>query len=294
MKRVLLFAAVLLTLIMMFGCSRTPQITGPSDTTNLGPLVQRPEFIDTRPPTAIDMATVKPRADYTPIAYKPPKPPPDTGSDPNPNPAHKYVYIVGISDYEGTANDLQYCDDDAMDMKSYYQTQGFTIRMDLDRNATAAAVEAGLNWLVSNAAPGDEIAFAYSGHGAKASGYGSSLISTDLYYLTHGWVMQFINAANCSKKHVTLDACVVGGFLTDCTDGMVMALASNNTYSYDAPDLKNGAWTYYWIEGVTTAGKIYAEDAATYAEDGMKAWAALYHLRVSPTHSDKYTGMFDI
>jgi len=74
----------------------------------------------------------------------------------------------------------------------------------------------------------------------------------------------------------------------------MMALASNGTNSYDAPGLQNGAWTYYWIEAVTTQGKIYAEDAAVYAEDGMKAWAAQYHLRVSPTHSDKYTGMFDL
>jgi hypothetical protein len=294
MRRVLLIAFTALTLVMVFGCGENPPVTGSNDVSTLGPLVQRPEFIDTRPQSAIVSATFKPSGTLIPAAYKPPKPPADTSADPNPNPAHKYVYIVGISDYEGTANDLQYCDDDATDMKAYYQTQGFTIKMDLDRNATAAAVEAGLNWLVSVAVPGDEIAFAYSGHGAKAPGYGSSLISTDLYYLTHAWVMQYINAANCSKKHVTLDACVVGDFLSDCTSGMMMALASNRTNSYDAPDLKNGAWTYYWIDAVTVQGKIYAEDAATLAEDGMKAWAALYNLKVSPTHSDKYTGMFDI
>jgi hypothetical protein len=296
MNRVLLFAVVLLTLIMMFGCSRTPDVTGPSDTTNLGALVQRPEFVDTRPEAAIISATLKPTADYTSAVYKkpPPPPPPDTGSDPNPNPAHKYAYVVGISDYEGTANDLQYCDDDARDMKAYFQSQGFTVVMDLDRNATATAIEAGLDWLISVAAPGDEIAFAYSGHGVKVQGYGSSIISTDLYYLTHGWVMQKFNAANCTKKHFTLDACVAGGFLADCVSGTMMALASNNTYSYDAPDLNNGAWTYYWIEAVTTQSMVYAEDAAAYAEDGMKAWASQYHVRVSPTHSDKYSGMFDI
>jgi len=293
MRRVLMFAVILLVTIVMFGCSDTPQITNPSNPADLGALVQRPEFIDTRPEAVISTVTLKPTVDYI-VAYKPPKPPPDTGADPNPNPPHKYAYIVGISDYEGTANDLQYCDDDAQDMKAYYQTQGFTIRMDLDRNATAAAVEAGLDWLVASAVPGDEIAFAYSGHGAKAQGYGSSLISTDLYYLTHGWVMQKFNAVNCTKKHITLDACVIGNFLTDCTTGTMMALASNGTNSYDAPGLQNGAWTYYWIEAVTTQGKIYAEDAAVYAEDGMKAWAAQYHLRVSPTHSDKYTGMFDL
>jgi len=293
MRVVVLFAAILLVSIMMLGCSDSRQIISPADQTNLGQLVQRPEFVDNRPQAIISSFTKYASAEYS--AYKPPKPPPDTGGgDPNPNPAHKYAYIVGISDYEGTANDLQFCDDDAQDMKSYFQSQGFTIRMDLDRNATADAVEAGLNWLVASAAPGDEIAFAYSGHGAKAQGYGSSIISTDLWYLTHGWVMQFFNAANCSKKHFTLDACQVGDFSSNCATGTMMALASANTYSYDAPDLHNGAWTYYWIDGVENHGKIYAEDAATYAEAGMKAWASLYHLRVSPNHTDKYTGKFDI
>jgi hypothetical protein len=295
MRFVFFFVVILLATVMMFGCSDTRQIISPADQTNLGPLVERPEFVETRPQAVVESFTVKPSLDQAIGAYKPPPPPPpDTGADPNPNPVHKYVYIVGISDYEGTANDLQYCDDDAMDMKAYYQTQGFTIRVDLDRNATADAVEAGLNWLISSAVSGDEIAFAYSGHGAKAPGYGSSLISTDLYYLTHGWVMQKFNAANCTKKHFTLDACVVGDFRGDCATGTMMALASTNTYSYDAPDLDNGAWTYYWIDGVTNNGKIYAEDAATYAEAGMKAWAAIYKLRVSPVHVDKYTGMFNI
>ncbi len=294
MRKVLLFAAALLTLVLLFGCSETPQITNSSDSSNLGPLVQRPEFIDLRPQSTISTFTMKPTF-QPPTAYKPPKPPPDTGgADPNPNPAHKYVYIVGISDYEGTANDLQYCDDDAQDMRSYYQSQGFTIRMDVDRNATADAVQAGLEWLVASAVPGDEIAFAYSGHGAKAPTYGSSLISTDLYYLTHGWVMQFINGANCTKKNVTFDACEAGDFLADCQTGMVLATASTSGFSYDAPDLQNGAWTYYWIYGVTSAGKIYAEDAATYAETGMKAWARINHLRVSPSHTDMYTGSLDM
>jgi hypothetical protein len=287
--------AVCCTLFLVFGCSDTPRITDPgNDTANLGPLVQRPEFVDTRPAATIESFLMKPSESYM-AAFKPPKPP-DTGggSDPNPNPAHKYAYIVGISDYEGTANDLQYCDDDAQEMKSYYQSQGFTIRMDLDRNATAANIQAGLEWLVASAVPGDEIAFAYSGHGAKYANYGSCIISTDLYYITNGFVMQYFNGANCTKKNFTIDACQAGSFLSAGANGEVIATASNTTYSYDAPDLQNGAWTYYWIYGVTHAGKIYAEDAATYAETGMKAWAKTVGVRVSPSHTDLYTGSLDM
>ena len=143
------------------------------------------------------------------------------------------------------------------------------------------------------AAAGDEIAFAYSGHSAKAQGYGCSIISTDPYYVTHGFVMQKINAVTCSKKLLTRDACVIGDSLLDCQTGSIIATALNNTKSYNDPNLTNGAWTYYFLEGAINMGKICAEDAATYAENGMKAWAAQYHLRVIPTHNDKYTGKFD-
>jgi hypothetical protein len=296
MKKLFMLLAVCCTLFLVFGCSDTPRITNPSsDTADLGPLVQRPEFVDTRPAATIESFMVKP-TDNNFVAFKPPKPPPDTGggADPNPNPAHKYAYIVGISDYEGTANDLQYCDDDAQEMKTYYQSQGFTIRMDLDRNATAANMQAGFEWLVAMAVPGDEIAFAYSGHGAKYNPYGSCLISTDLYYITNAFVMQYINGANCTKKNITIDACQAGSFLSAGANGEVIATASNTTYSYDAPTLQNGAWTYYWLDGVNNAGKIYAEDAASYAEAGMKAWASANHVKVSPAHTDLYTGSLDM
>ncbi len=295
MKRVLILLTALIVVFLIFGCSETPKVTNPMDVSSLGALVPRPEFIETRPPEVVSQFILIPSPDVT--FKKPPKPPPDTGGgdggdDPNPNPAHKYAFIVGISDYEGTANDLEYCDDDAMDMRSMLQGEGFSVQVITDRNATADNIVDGLNWLVSVAAPGDEIAFCYSGHGVKVQGYGSSIISTDLYYIPHDYVMDIINSVNCSKKLVTLDACVIGDFLADGQDGSIVATASKTTYSYDAPDLHNGAWTYYFVEGAGIHD--FAEDVATYAESGMKAWARVYHLRVSPAHTDKYTGMFDI
>jgi uncharacterized caspase-like protein len=280
-------------LCLVFGCTENPP-TQPNQTVDHAvALVQRPEFIETRPQEVVAAYTLH-DLDVENVAYlKPPQPPPDTGGDPNPNPAHKYAYVVGISNYEGTANDLQYCDDDAMAMKSWLQSQGFTVRMDLDLSATGDNITAGLQWLVSNAVAGDEVAFCYSGHGARSS-YGSSIISSDLYYVTHGYVMQYFNNANCTKKLVTLDACVIGDFHADVQSGTYMATASNNKLSYDAPDLQQGAWTWYWIDGVENHNKIYAEDAAPYAETGMKAWAAQYRLRVDPKHTDSYTGRMDM
>jgi len=299
MKQLLGLILATMMLLLIFGCSSTPP-TQPNTSAGVNhsiALVERPQFIETRPAELValftqDMSKV-PTAIVT-ASKKPPKPPPDTTSgDPNPNPAHKYAYIIGISDYEGTANDLQFCDDDAQAMKSWFQGEGFTCRLDIDQNASADDIIAGLQWLVDNAEPGDEIAFSYSGHGMKSS-EGSAIISADLYYITHGYVMSYFNAANCTKKLVAIDACVIGGFHEDVVAGTFMATASNRKNSYDAPDLQHGAWTYYWLNGVEDQNYIYAEDAAPYAEDGMKAWAAQYRLRVDPKHTDSYTGEMDM
>ena len=67
--------------------------------------------------------------------------------------------------------------------------EGFTVRMDLDLQATADNMVAGFQWLIDNAEPGDEVCFSYSGHGGRST-EGSALISSDLYgsiSLLHFW-----------------------------------------------------------------------------------------------------------
>jgi len=292
MKQLLALALAAATLLLVFGCSDAPPPTN-SDVDHSITLVQRPEFIETRPPEVVASFTLDKARVTSAVRFKKPPPPDTTSGDPNPDPPHKYAYIVGISNYEGTVNDLQFCDDDARAMKTWLQGEGFTCRVDLDLAATADNITAGLQWLIDNAQPGDEIAFCYSGHGGR-SPYGSAIISSDLYYVTHGYVMSYYNAVDCTKKLATLDACVIGDFHGDTETGTFMATASNRKDSYDAPDLNHGAWTYYWLHGVENVGLIYAEDAAPYAEDGMKAWAAQYRIRVDPKHTDKYTGEMDM
>ena len=297
MRKLLLLLIICCAVLAIFSCSKSPVDTNSGNNRTAVVLSPRPEFVDTRPAAVIQNSIVRPTDAYTDaFMKKPPKPPPDTtgGDDPNPNPAHKYAYVVGISDYEGTANDLQYCDDDAREMRTYLISQGFTVQIDLDQSATADNITAGLEWLVSQASPGDEIAFCYSGHGYNAPTYGSSIISTDLYYITHGYVMQYLNAVDCTKKLITLDACVIGDFHDDVMSGTFMATASDNTNSYDAPTLQNGAWTYFFLEAAEDLNYVFAEEVAPYAESEMRAWAKPYHVRVSPKHTDAYDGMFDM
>jgi len=294
MRHLLALMLAVMALLLVFGCDQAPPTktdSGPTVDHSIQ-LVERPQFIETRPPDVVAAYTLS--LPNTGVAYKkPPPPPPDPGGDPNPNPANKYAYVVGISNYEGTANDLQFCDDDARAMKAWLQAEGFTVQMDLDLQATANNIMDGVDWLIAQAEPGDEVAFCYSGHGMKSSD-GSALISADLYYIPHGYFMSSFNQVDCTKKLVTIDACVIGGFHSDVESGTFMATASNRKNSYDAPDLQQGAWTYYWLNGVEDQDLIYAEDAAPYAEDGMKDWAAQYRLRVDPKHTDSYSGDMDM
>jgi uncharacterized caspase-like protein len=292
MKQFLTYVSIAIALLLVAGCSDSPM--KPSVDHSIV-LVERPQYIETRPPEVVaNFILGKDQAPYVSLDKKPvPPDPPGDLEDPNPNPPHKYAYIVGISDYEGTANDLNYCDDDAQAMKSWLQGEGFTCRMDLDLNADAQSIIDGLQWLIDNAGPGDEVCFSYSGHGMKSS-EGSAIISADLYYITHGYVNSYFNAVDCTKKLMLMDACVIGGFHDECETGSFYATASNRKNSYDAPDLQQGAWTYYWIDGVENQGLVFAEEAAPYAEDGMKAWAAQYRLRVDPKHTDKYDGGMDM
>jgi hypothetical protein len=284
---------MLVVIAASFGCSNEQKITGPADDPGtMGTLVQRPEFIDNRP-EAVKLSFTK--FGSVSAMTEQHETPSISAVDPNPTPAHKYAYVIGISDYDGTDNDLTYCDDDARDVIAYLTSQGFTVRSDIDYSASSANIQAGLIWLRDAAIAGDEIAFFYSGHGTKIRPTGgSSIISRDLYYLTHTYVMGYLNAAACTKKTINLDACVIGDFLADCKTGTVLSTASVSKYSYDAPDLQNGAWTYYFLYGATSGGLIYNEAISTYAEVNMKAWATANKLKVDPSHKDLYTGDLDI
>ncbi|MBN2460160.1 MAG: caspase family protein [Candidatus Cloacimonetes bacterium] len=296
MKKIFAGLLFLMVLLVFFSCSQQGELTDPGTDQLDGSIYQRPEFIETRTDAEIERYLLKASDSYTPERKKPQPPnPPDPPEDPNPNPAHKYAYIVGISDYDGTQNDLQYCDDDAQDWKNYLQTQGFTIQFDIDQNATASAIESGLQWLMTSAAPGDEIAFIYSGHGVDYAQYGTCIISCDLYYITHSFVMEYLSLSNCTKKMVAIDCCYAGDFLGDSETGMIVATASTNSYSYDGDEtMQNGVWTYYYMVALVDNEVIFNEDAAGYAKTQMKAWGRTYHVRVTPAVNDDYDGYFDI
>jgi hypothetical protein len=204
----------------------------------------------------------------------------------------KYALVIGISDYAGTANDLQYCDDDANDWKAVLQAEGYTVTTLLDLNATKSAIESAINTLASQSIAGNEIAFCYSGHGSKGN-----IISTDLYYISYTWFKTKFASSASTKMMFCFDACQIGYMTTALNaTGRVIAVASNKTvYSYDGDaTMKNGVFTYYQMQGFSQMGYIYLEPDCQYACTKMASWAKTNRVRVAPSYTDSYTGNFDL
>jgi hypothetical protein len=235
------------------------------------------------------------------VRAKPDKPPgkPDKPTDPEPDPEpepgtgdgfiRNWALVIGISNYEGTANDLTYCDDDARDWASYLQSEGYNVNLLIDGQADADGIYNAYAQLAANEDADDMVAFCYSGHGYyERSIRDSCLVSQDLYLLPAG---EFATVS-FDSQHVFmfLDCCNAGTFSKLVGSGWVAGIGSTKTsYTYDGTsDMKNGIYTYYAMEAVS-AGYTTAEDICDYAK--------AYFDAATPgraTTYDQYSGDMDI
>lgn len=86
--------------------------------------------------------------------------------------------LVGINQYPAEGDRLEGCVNDVFLMSSVLQECGFppeTIRVCLDKRATAEGITDRLKWLLDDPRAGDERVFYYSGHGATIPEYGENL-----------------------------------------------------------------------------------------------------------------------
>lgn len=274
----------LLSGVILQSCSKEDQLVPESDLaiTQSSNWTVRPDFatLDTRPQDVIAQFQVT-GEDAFPVKL-----------DENAAKGAKYAVVVGISDYEGTSNDLQYCDDDAIDWEAQLEAEGYTVTTLLDLNATKSAIEAAITTLASQSIAGNEIAFIYSGHGSRGN-----IVTTDLYYISSAWFGTMFSAATSTKMMFSFDACQIGAMATDLNaTGRVIAVASSTkTYSYDGDaTMQNGVFTYYQMIGLDQMNYIYFEPDCQYACDQMILWAKTAHVRVAPSYVDSYAGDLDI
>jgi len=219
----------------------------------------------------------------------------------------KYAVIIGISDYYGTVNDLNYCDDDAQDLyDALVNVYGFSpsnIHMLLDNQATHANILAAVDWLLASEAAGDTVVFAYSGHGSNGrADDGDSertdecIIPWEISRLWDGELAQRFAQLDSTDAWISFDSCYAGGMDDPGTSGpgkVVTLACSERSYSYEGSDVENGYYTYLMVElGMTGGlgdsngdGIVTVEEAYDYMKANIKSYSPQ-----KPQINDQYPG----
>ena len=213
----------------------------------------------------------------------PPPPPPPEGN--------KYALVIGISDYEGTANDLTWCDEDATDWKNYFVSQGYSVTTLIDQQATADNILDAFADLAAQEQAGDWVAITYSGHGYyEKSIRDSCLVSQDLYLVPRSYIQDYTDTFESTHVFAFWDQCNAGKFSNLVNNGWVSGVGSaTNSYTYDGDSsMRNGIYTYYAMEAISM-GYTTAEDIAGYAEAMFDATTP-----GRATTYDQYSGDMDI
>ncbi|MCX8192011.1 MAG: caspase family protein, partial [Nitrososphaerales archaeon] len=227
----------------------------------------------------------------------------------------RWAVIIGISDYDGTKNDIKYADDDAIDMLhtliNVYGYKRENIRLLISdyqiNNATRDNIIDAINWLRDKeVSEEDEVVFFYSGHGARgmANDGDNEAIdegivpyeSTSKSIIWDGELKAMFSNFNSKRIVFIFDSCYSGG-MTDlkATGRIIVMSCSESGLSYEYDTLRNGVFTYFYVEeGMLMRladtnpndGNVTVEEAFNYAKPKVSSYA---NRKQVPTISDSFT-----
>jgi hypothetical protein len=229
---------------------------------------------------------------------KPPKPP----GDEDPPGVDKWAVVIGIADYQGIFNDLQYTDDDAVDMYNYLLAKGYpknNIRLLLNKKATGRNIYSAIDWMAAREGPDSECVFFYSGHGSTYDGYpdgddeyrDESIIEYGLSHILDTFLKDAFSTYESQKISFIFDSCFSGGMDDLAGPGRVVSMAcSEAELSWEGASwMENGVFTYYYMQGLDTHGTV--EGAFNFAAGPAHDFVLEeYGYEMNPTMSDNYPG----
>lgn len=149
-----------------------------------------------------------------------------------------HALIVGVADYPGTINDLNYPDDDANDMMNallgYPNWEWSNIQLLLDSNATKTNISNAINLWNTQADQDDVCVFFFSGHGTNGTDVApiDELDGVDEYLCAYDSnirddeLSNWLAALPTTNVIVILDACYSGGEIrsSERSDGIAKVL----------------------------------------------------------------------
>jgi hypothetical protein len=183
----------------------------------------------------------------------------------------RYAVVVGISNYPGTGNDLNYSDDDALEMaETLSSVYGFAdVTTLLDLAATREAILTAIDAIPANAG---EIVFFFSGHGAKGNADDGDKEKVDEAIVAHdgtgiiliwdGELQAAFSGFTTSRIILIFDTCLAGGMKKDLAEpGRVIAMATTeNGTAIESSSLQNGEFSYYFVDLGTLQGRANIHD----------------------------------
>lgn len=212
-----------------------------------------------------------------------------------------FAVIVGVSDYfvgQPGKGDLQFSDDDARSFHALLRSPAGgsvpdeNIRVLIDKQATRNNVLQALT-IFRQATRGDRVIFYFSGHGERGMflpyDYGTSQTAT----LWHEDIKAAFLRSQAGTKFLLADACMAGTMkkrnaqphpvvaanspLHNPESKVVIILSSQDKeYSRETADLKQGAFTFYLVEGAKGAadenkdGVVSIREVATYVNRELR------------------------
>ena len=225
------------------------------------------------------------------------------GGDPEPPAADKWAVVIGIADYRGSGNDLQYTDDDAVDMYNYLISRGYpaeNIKLLLNSKATARNILKAIDWMNGKETKAaSECVFFYSGHGSTYEGYDDgdgeyvdeTIVSADLYLILDGQLRDKFSSFSSQKLTFIFDSCFSGGMDDLAGPGrVVVAACAEEQLSWDgSAQMENGVFSYYFLAGLDSFNTIEGafNHAAALARDFILNF---YNEVMDPVMTDQFGG----
>jgi len=220
--------------------------------------------------------------------------------------ADRWAVLIGISDYEGTENDLWNPHKDALNMNETLVIKyGFpkeNIKILLDGSATMNAILAAIDWLSGVEDSSDDIVvFLFSGHGYRVSELDWSwrnadgdresdrrdefIVSHDLWAYADGFLARKFAAFDSDNLFLWFGSCYSGGmndiYKASGFSGVICAACKENQYGLDIFEFDNTLFGEFYIDrgmiqGLADTdgdGVITVEEAFYYAAPLVAAWA---------------------
>ncbi len=199
-----------------------------------------------------------------------------------------YGVCVGINDYPGTINDLQYCVNDAQQilyrLRDYQGWTSANLVLKTDAQATKTNILSAVSGMPHSSSYTD--LFHYSGHGDYSGIWvvdQTDLSPSDLQGAFGSGYYQYASY---------LDACHSGIFPRDMTHGVISSACTVDEYSYETGALQHGVFSYYLIQGLTNNAAAGSDGIVT--AEGLHNYAAprttSYESGMHPQLKDNWSG----